>query len=92
MLHTLSKATFRKGLLGICLLALGAGTVSSIAFGHGVGKLLAFAYVRPDHAAPGRELDVVIMGAPRKARVLDRPAYDPENLLPRTDVEKVAAK
>ena len=28
MLHTLSKATFRKGLLGICLLALGACTVS----------------------------------------------------------------
>ena len=79
---------------GEAVLAAGRqiGTVSSIAFGHGVGKLLAFAYVRPDHAAPGRELDVVIMGAPRKARVLDRPAYDPENLLPRTDVEKVAAK
>lgn len=28
MLHTLSKATFRKGLLGICLLALAACTVS----------------------------------------------------------------
>lgn len=62
------------------------GTVSSIAFGHGVGKLLAFAYVQPDHALPGTALDVVIMGEPRSARVLAASAYDPESLKPRTDV------
>jgi dimethylglycine dehydrogenase len=68
------------------------GTVSSIAFGHRVGKLLAFAYVRPDHAAPGTELEVMIMGEPRKARVRAAPAYDPENLLPRTEAREVAAE
>jgi len=34
---------------------------------------------------PGTKLEVVIMGTARSARVLDRPAYDPESLLPRTD-------
>ncbi len=66
------------------------GTVSSIAFGHGVGKLLAFAYVKADHAAPGTALDVIVMGEPRKAKVLGEPAYDPESLKPRTDAREVA--
>jgi dimethylglycine dehydrogenase len=66
------------------------GTVSSIAFGHGVGKLLAFAYVKADHAAPGTALDVIVMGEPRKAKVLGGPAYDPESLKPRTDAREVA--
>lgn len=59
------------------------GTVSSIAFGHGVGKLLAFAYVAPEHAAPGTALEVVVMGEPRVAKVLAEPAYDPQSLKPR---------
>lgn len=62
------------------------GAVSSIAFGHGVGKLLAFAYVKPDHAVPGTELEVIVMGAPRAARVLADPVYDPQGLKPRTDM------
>lgn len=67
------------------------GTVSSIAFGHGVGKLLAFAYVKPEFAAPGTTLDVVIMGVPRPARILGEPAYDPEGLKPRADSRAVCA-
>jgi len=59
------------------------GAVSSIAFGHSVGKLLAFAYLRPDCARPGTALEILIMGEPRKARVLAGPAYDPESRLPR---------
>jgi dimethylglycine dehydrogenase len=59
------------------------GAISSIAYGHVVGKLLAFAYVRPQHAAPGTALEVIIMGEPRQARVLQGPAYDPDNLKPR---------
>ncbi|MGE0653533.1 MAG: glycine cleavage T C-terminal barrel domain-containing protein, partial [Alphaproteobacteria bacterium] len=68
------------------------GTVSSIAYGHGVGKLLAFAYVKPEYAEPGTKLDVVVMGTTRAAKVLGEPAYDPESLKPRTDapVEAVA--
>jgi dimethylglycine dehydrogenase len=68
------------------------GAISSIAYGHAVGKLLAFAYVSPDHAAPGTALEVVVMGHPRAARVLAAPAHDPESRLPRMEAEEVAAQ
>ena len=68
------------------------GTVSSIAFGHAVRRLLAFVYVKPEHADPGTELDVIVVGEPRRARVLAEPAYDPQNLLPRTDARETAAE
>ncbi len=61
------------------------GTTSSVAYGHTVGSILAFAYVKPEAAEPGTDLEVVIMGKERKARILGEPAYDPESLLPRTD-------
>ena len=61
------------------------GTTSSVAYGHSVGTVLAFAYVKPGAAEPGTALEVVILGTPRAARVLDAPAYDPEALLPRSD-------
>ena len=61
------------------------GATSSIAFGHSVGKILAFAYVEPKAAKPGTQLDVMIMGVPRKGKVLGAPAYDPENTRPRAD-------
>ena len=38
------------------------GTTSSIAFGHSVGKLLAFAYIKQSVATPGTELNVMIAG------------------------------
>ncbi|MEQ8666748.1 MAG: FAD-dependent oxidoreductase [Rhodospirillales bacterium] len=61
------------------------GSTSSVAYGHSVGKILAFAYIKPKAAAVGTDLEVVIAGEPRAARVLGEPAYDPENLLPRAD-------
>ncbi|WP_170415289.1 FAD-dependent oxidoreductase [Ruegeria atlantica] len=61
------------------------GSTASVAYGHTVGKILAFAYVKPEAATAGTELQVVIHGKPRAARVLGEPAYDPESLLPRTD-------
>jgi dimethylglycine dehydrogenase len=61
------------------------GSTSSIVYGHSVGKVLAFAYVKPHAAAPGTELEVVVMNAPRRAIVLGEAAYDPENNLPRGD-------
>lgn len=60
------------------------GAVSSIAFGYAVNQLLAFAYIKPQHAGPGAQLEVVIMGAPRKATVLAAPVYDPLNKKPRS--------
>ncbi|MEL6795085.1 MAG: glycine cleavage T C-terminal barrel domain-containing protein, partial [Pseudomonadota bacterium] len=59
------------------------GTVSSIAWGHGVERLLAFAYVAPEHVEPGSKLQVVVMGDARDAEVLADPVYDPESHLPR---------
>ena len=67
------------------------GTTSSVAYGHTVGAIMAFAYVKPEAAKPGTELEVVIMGRERPARVLAEPAYDPESLLPRADAPELDA-
>ena len=68
------------------------GSATSIAYGHSVGKILAFAYVKPYAALPGTRLDVLILGEPRTAVVLGEPMYDPGNRLPRQDVETGAAE
>ncbi|MDP5218587.1 FAD-dependent oxidoreductase [Ruegeria sp. 2205SS24-7] len=68
------------------------GSTASVAYGHTVGKILAFAYVKPHVNVPGTEVEVVIAGAPRKGRVLGEPAYDPQSLLPRTDAAMEAAE
>ena len=59
------------------------GLTSSVAYGHSVGKILAFAYVKPEAALPGTEVEVMLLGDPRQGRVLGEAAYDPENLRPR---------
>ncbi|MDC0658879.1 FAD-dependent oxidoreductase [Leisingera sp. SS27] len=61
------------------------GSTASVVYGHTVGKILAFAYIKPHAAAPGTALQVIIHGKPRPARVLSEPAYDPQSLLPRAD-------
>ena len=61
------------------------GSTASVAYGPTVGKILAFAYVKPDAAQPGTALEVIIHGLPRAARVLGEPAYDPKSLKPRED-------
>ena len=61
------------------------GSTASVAYGHTVGKILAFAYIKPHAAVAGTRLTVLIAGEPRDAVVLGAPAYDPESLLPRTD-------
>ena len=68
------------------------GSTASVVYGHTVGKILAFAYVKPQAATPGTALEVVIHGKPRAARVLGEPAYDPQSLLPRTDSVVEAAE
>ena len=54
-----------------------AGKVSSGAYGYHVGQSLALAYLRPDIAA-GAELEVMVLGRPHRARVLEGAAFDPE--------------
>ncbi len=68
------------------------GSTASVAYGHTVGRILAFAYVKPEAAAVGTELQVIIHGTPRAARVLSEPAYDPQSLRPRTDDALEAAQ
>ena len=61
------------------------GSTASVVFGPTVGKILAFAYIKPEAAVPGTDLTVIVHGSPRPAKVLGEPAYDPASLLPRTD-------
>ena len=68
------------------------GATSSVAFGHAIGKILAFAFVAPEAAQPGTALEVVIHGEPRPARVLAEPAYDPQSRRPGADATGVAAE
>ena len=68
------------------------GSTASVAYGHSVGKILAFAYIKPHAAAPGTTLDVVIAGEKRVAKVLAEPAYDPNSERPRADAIPVAAE
>ena len=63
------------------------GSTASVVYGHTVGKVLAFAYVKPHANVANQEIEVIIAGTPREGRILGAPAYDPENLLPRADVE-----
>jgi glycine cleavage system aminomethyltransferase T len=44
-----------------------------------VGKSLFFACVPIEKAAPGSEFDIYLQGERRAARVLEHPAYDPDN-------------
>ncbi len=62
------------------------GSTASVAFGHTYGKILAFAYVKPEVYVDGAECEVMIAGEKRKGRFLTEPVYDPASELPRKDV------
>ncbi|WP_170608633.1 FAD-dependent oxidoreductase [Ruegeria arenilitoris] len=68
------------------------GSTASVVYGHSVGKILAFAYIKPEAANADTELQVLIHGTPRSAKVLAQPAYDPESLLPRADAAMEVAQ
>ncbi len=55
------------------------GVVTSGAYGHRVGKSLAFACVDLEFASVGSGFDVLIQGERRSARVLGAPAFDADN-------------
>lgn len=61
------------------------GSTASVVYGHTVGKILAFAYIKPHAAIAGTKLKVFIAGEERDAKVLGEAAYDPQSNLPRTD-------
>lgn len=53
------------------------GIVTSGSYGHRTGKVLALAYLRDPTAR--EDLTVSILGQPRRATILSRPPYDPDN-------------
>lgn len=56
------------------------GVTTSGAYAHHSARSLFFAYLPPRLCDPGTEVDVRVLGEPRRARVLAEPVYDPENL------------
>ena len=55
------------------------GVTTSGGYGHFVQKSLGFGYVEPQHAKPGTELTIGLLGDHRKAQVIAEPAHDPAN-------------
>ena len=55
------------------------GLTTSGAYGHSVGKSLAFAYVTPQYKEPGSQFEIQLMGERRAATVLAEPAWDPKS-------------
>jgi len=53
--------------------------VTSGGYGFRINKSLAFAYIQAVLAKDETELLVEIQGQKRKAKILNAPAYDPEN-------------
>ena len=45
------------------------GSTASVAYGHTVGKILAFAYIRPEANVPGQGVEVIIAGAAARGAV-----------------------
>ena len=55
------------------------GLTTSGAYGYAVGQSIAFAFVEPDCAEPGSELEIAMLGDRHTARVLAEPLYDARN-------------
>ena len=56
----------------------GIGWVTSGTYGYSVGMSLALGYVHG--VAPGDTVEVMVLGQPHKAQVLDEPPFDPKGL------------
>ena len=61
------------------------GQISSGGYGYDQGKYLAFAYIKPALNLVGNEFEVLVMGTPRRAVIVEQCVYDPQNLLPRAE-------
>ncbi len=55
---------------------IGIGRVTSGAYGYTVKMSLALAMVK--NVQPGEEVDVMVLGQPHKAKVLNEPPFDPK--------------
>lgn len=59
------------------------GVVTTTGCGHTTGRSLAWAYVDPGLDVPGTGLEVMVLGTPARAKVLDGPVWDPAAVRPR---------
>lgn len=59
------------------------GIATSGGYGFSVDKSLAFAYIDMTHIEPNMKLEIDLLGVRRSARILQDPAFDPENKVPR---------
>jgi len=53
------------------------GQVTSGTYGYTVEKSLALGYIKTDHAEPGTEVDIAVLGQPHRAKILHEPPFDP---------------
>ena len=61
------------------------GQISSGGYGYATGAYLAYAYVKPELNRVGNEFEVLVMGDPRRAVIVEQCVYDPDNRLPRSE-------
>ena len=54
------------------------GYVTSAAFGHTIGRAIAYAWLPAELAEPGTNVTVAYFGRPVAAQVAAEPLYDPE--------------
>ena len=59
------------------------GQISSGGYGYHIGAYLAFAYIKPALNVVGNEFEVLVLGKPRRAVVIEQPVYDAASQLPR---------
>ncbi|GGX46547.1 dehydrogenase [Tateyamaria omphalii] len=57
---------------------VGVGRVTSGAYGFGVGMSLALGFVRG--VEPGHVVDVMVLGRRHKAKILEKPPFDPDGM------------
>ncbi len=57
----------------------GVGVTTSGGYGHATGRSLFFAYVPPELAEPGSEMQVMVLGELHAARTLGECVFDPQN-------------
>lgn len=60
------------------------GQISSGGYGYAVNHYLAYAFIPPELNQVGNEFQVMILGQPRRAVVVEQCVYDPDNRLPRS--------
>ena len=60
------------------------GQISSGGYGYHIKHYLAYAFIPPALNKVGNELEVLVLGKPRRAVIIEQCVYDKENALPRS--------